>query len=458
MKRPIHLYNTLSHSVEPFTSLRKHAVGMYTCGPTVYKDAHIGNFRTYIAEDVLRRTLVMNHFRVHHVMNITDVGHLTSDADSGEDKVEAEARALHQTANEITHEYTRRFLRDCLRLHLLPPEVLPKATEHIPEQIALIQKLEKGGYTYRTTDGIYFDTAKFPNYGKLANLKGQKLKEGARVEKNTEKKHGVDFALWKFSPTGGHRQMEWPSPWGVGFPGWHIECSAMSMKYLGETFDVHASGIDHIPTHHTNEIAQSEAATGKPFAHYWFHVEFLRLSAGRMGKSEGNAITVSELIDRGYDPLAFRYLCLMTHYRKPLAFSWKALDGAQSALHTLYDRVRAMPKPKVGCAEYEERFRHVLNDDLNTPKALAIMWELMKSDYPDGAKHRTILFFDTVLGLGLGQPPQTEIPKEIMTLAAQREAARHKKDFAAADALRKKIEELGYTTNDTTQGTVIVPR
>lgn len=458
MEQPLRIYNTLTRTVESFVPLRKNDVGMYTCGPTVYKDAHIGNFRTYIVEDVLRRTLALNRFRVHHVMNITDVGHLTDDADSGEDKVEAEARVKHRSAQDIVREHTERFLRDCARLNLLPPEVMPKATKHIPEQIALIQKLEKGGYTYRTSDGIYFDTAKFSDYGKLANLKGQLLREGARVEKNPEKKSGSDFALWKFSSSGPRRQMEWQSPWGVGFPGWHIECSAMAMKYLGETFDIHASAVDHIPTHHTNEIAQSEAATGKQFARYWFHVEFLRLTAGRMGKSEGNAITVSELIRRAYNPLAFRYLCLMTHYRKPLAFSWKALDGAKTALDTLYERVRAMPEPKIGCAEYEERFRDVLNDDLNTPKALAIVWELLKSDYPDSAKHRTLLAFDRVLGLRLDQPPRTEIPPEVTKLAAGRERARQQKDYAKADALRGQIEELGYTVDDTESGPVIKQR
>lgn len=458
MEPRLQIYNTLSRTVEPFVPLRKSGVGMYTCGPTVYKDAHIGNFRTYIAEDILRRTLLLNHFRVHHVMNITDVGHLTGDADSGEDKVEVEAHAQRRSAKEITRKYTERFLHDCKLLNLLPPEVMPRATEHIPEQIALIQKLEKKELTYRTSDGIYFDTKIFPDYGKLANLKGQKLKEGARIEKNPEKKNGTDFALWKFSPTGAKRQMEWPSPWGIGFPGWHIECSAMSMKYLGETLDIHASGVDHIPTHHTNEIAQSEAATGKPFARYWFHVEFLRLPDRRMGKSEGNAITLSELAERGYDPLAFRYLCLTTHYRKPLAFSWKALDGAQAALNTLYERVRAMPEPNIGCAELEERFRIALNNDLNTPKALAVLWDLLKSGNPDDAKHRTLLFFDTVLGLRLDQTSRVVVPEAITKLAAERERARQKRDFVRADALRQRIEDQGYAVDDTSKGSLIKQR
>lgn len=454
----VRFYNTLTRTVEQFVPLASPDVGFYTCGPTVYAEAQLGNFRTFLFEDIVRRVLELNHFRVHQVMNITDVGHLVHDADEGEDKVELAARTEHRSAPEVTKKYTELFLHDRDALNILPPEKMPKATEHIPEQITLIEKLERKGLTYRTSDGVYFDASKCMDYGKLAQLSKQDLRERARVEPNPEKKNPRDFALWKFSGSGPIRQMEWPSPWGVGFPGWHIECSAMAMKYLGETLDIHASGIDHVSIHHTNEIAQSESATGKPFARFWLHGEFLRLDSGRMGKSEGNSITVHELVARGYNPLAFRYLCLNTHYRKPLTFSWEAMDGAQSALNTLYDRVRSMPKPKVGCAEYEERFRNVLNDDLNTPKALAIVWDLLKSKYPDGAKHRTLLYFDRILGLRLDQQSRAEIPELVQKLATEREKSRQEKDFAAADALRMHIEEQGFTVDDTAGGPIVKQR
>ncbi len=455
---PLQFYNSLTKKVEIFHPLRDKAVGLYTCGPTVYDFAHIGNLRTYVFEDVLRRVLELNGYAVKHVMNVTDVGHLTSDADEGEDKQERSAREQQASAYELAAKYTEAFLDDLQKLNIELPHVMPKATEHIPEQIALIKKLEEKGFTYRTADGIYFDTALLPEYGKLANLREQDLREGARVAVNPEKRNPADFALWKFSPKDAERQMEWESPWGVGFPGWHIECSAMAMKYLGETFDIHTGGIDHLPVHHPNEIAQSEAATGKPFVRYWLHGEFLRLDKERMGKSAGNLVTLAELERKGYPALAYRYLVLNTHYRKPLTFSFEALDSAKNALAGLCDKVRQMPKAKIGCAEFEARFLDAVNDDLNTPKALAVMWDLLKSDYPEGAKHRTLLVFDKVLGLGLASLKPFEAPKAVMDLVAERERARQQKKFGRSDQLRAEIERLGYSVEDTPDGPVVKPR
>jgi len=309
-------YNTLTRKLEDFNPLNPPNVGLYTCGPTVYMYAHIGNLRTYIFEDILKRVLLANNYKVNHVMNITDVGHLTSDADTGDDKLEKEAIKENKNAWEIAAFYTAAFQKDLEELNIIPPDIWCKATDHINEQIELVKKLESKGFTYRTDDGIYFDTSKVADYGKLAGLDIEGLRAGIRVEMVAGKKNPTDFALWKFSPTNVKRQMEWDSPWGKGFPGWHIECAAMSMKYLGETFDIHCGGIDHIPVHHTNEIAEAESATGKPFVKYWLHGEFLELKEGRMGKSEGNAILVSTLKEKGFDPLSYRYLVLNTHYRK----------------------------------------------------------------------------------------------------------------------------------------------
>lgn len=452
---PLRLFNTLTREIEPFVPLHPGTVGMYCCGPTVYQYAHTGNLRTYIFEDILRRVLEQNNYVVHHVMNITDVGHLTDDADSGEDKLERSAKESETSAFVLAKKYTDAFFEDLKLLNIEMPHQTPKATEHIAEQIALIRRLEEQGYTYRITDGIYFDTAKFPSYGKLTGQNKADLKEGARVAVNPEKRNSTDFALWKFSPQGVQRQMQWDSPWGVGFPGWHIECSAMSMKYLGETFDIHTGGIDHIPVHHTNEIAQSEAATGKQFVRYWLHGEFLRLEKDRMGKSEGNALTLATLKERGYPPLAFRYLVLNTHYRKPLSFSFTALAAAQTALMGLYDKIRVMAEPAVGCAEYEERFHDAVNEDLNTPKALGILWEMMQSDYPEGAKHRTLLVFDKVLGLGLSDVKPTTVPKSVMDIVQERERARQQRKFGRSDQLRIDIEAMGYVVEDTAEGPVV---
>lgn len=451
------LYNTLSRTKEQFTPPRPDVVGLYTCGPTVYAAPHLGNLRTYLFEDVLKRVLLSNGYHPKHVMNITDVGHLTSDADEGEDKMEKGARREGKTVWEIAEYYTAMFRANLKALNILEPDVWCKATDHIGEQVALIQQLEDKGFTYQTSDGIYFDTAKLKDYGKLARLDAKGLREGARVEANPEKKNATDFALWKFSSpaSGQKRQMEWSSPWGIGFPGWHIECSAMAIKYLGETFDIHCGGIDHIPVHHTNEIAQSEAATGKRFVRYWLHGEFLVTDEKRMGKSEGNLLTLDWLESQGLSPLAYRYFCLGTHYRKPLNFSLEAVRGAAKALATLQDKVATMGQASIGCAEYEQRFRDAVDDDLNAPQALGIVWELMKSDYPDHAKKQSLLKFDEVLGLGLKDVPPLTIPEDILNLAADRESARAAKDWVRADALRKEIAQLGYAIDDTELGPTI---
>lgn len=427
---------------------------MYACGPTVYARQHIGNFRAYIAEDILKRAFHMNGFRVQHVMNITDVGHLTSDADTGEDKMEASARREKKKAVDIAKEITELFFSDAAKLNITAPDTVAKATEHIQEQIALIQTLEQKGCTYRTDDGIYFDTASFPEYGKLSTLTKKGLREGARVEKNPQKRHPTDFALWKFSPQGQQRQLEWPSPWGVGFPGWHIECSAMAMKYLGETLDIHCGGIDHLSIHHPNEIAQSEAATGKPFSRFWFHVAFLNVQE-KMSKSLGNVITLDDILTRSIDPLSFRYLCLTTHYRKPIAFTWESLQAAQGALNSLIAKLQTWDEPRVGCAELEAHFREAINDDLNTPKALAVLWETVQSDYPPSAKRESINVFDAVLGLGLNAVVRPSVPTEIQRLLAERETARKAGNFDLADSLRAQIEDAGFSLDDTPDGPVV---
>lgn len=452
----LYLYNTLTRKKEKFEPINPPYVGIYTCGPTVYNYAHIGNLRTYIFEDILKRVLLYNGYIVKHVMNITDVGHLTSDADEGEDKIEREAKKERRSAWEIAEFYTEAFKRDIRKLNIIEPDIWCKATEHIKDFIDLILILENKGYTYKTSDGIYFDTSKVPDYGKLAGQDLESLLPGARVEYNPEKKNPTDFALWKFSPKDVKRQMEWDSPWGVGFPGWHIECSVMSTKYLGQPFDIHCGGIDHIPIHHTNEIAQSEAAFDKPMAKYWLHGEFLVMGDKKMAKSEGNFVTLSDLEEKGYHPLAYRYFCLTAHYRTPLRFTWTALEGAQRALNRLYENMKKYPKKDVEFhKEYEEEFHKAINDDLDMPKAIAITWELIKDDkIPPEVKRATLLQFDKVLGLSLDNPPEikVEVPEEIWQLLEERETARKNKDWKKADEIREEIKKRGYIIEDTPQG------
>ncbi|MBI4281487.1 cysteine--tRNA ligase [Candidatus Uhrbacteria bacterium] len=459
-------YNTLTRKKETFTPMREGRVGLYTCGPTVYNYAHIGNLRTYIFEDILRRVLEYTGFRVTHVMNITDVGHLTSDADTGEDKMEKGAKREKKTVWDIAAFYTDAFKKDMTALHIKEPTIWCKATDHIAEQIALIERLKKNGYTYSIADGVYFDTSKFLSYGALArlNLKGQKA--GARVEIVKGKKNPTDFALWKLSvPKDGHpelgegspkkqRQMEWESPWGKGFPGWHIECSAMAMKYLGEEFDIHTGGIDHIPVHHTNEIAQAEAATGHPFVHYWLHGEYLVINdAEKMAKSGESFTTIATLVEKHHDPLAYRYLTLTTHYRKQLAFSWEALESAEQGLKNLRERLYESGDTIGELPDtVKKKFEAAISDDLNMPKALAYLWEIVKSKKSGAIKRAAAKEFDAIFALDLLAHKTELVPEHVMILVREREKAREHHEWQKSDDLRKRILEEGWLVEDTPQG------
>ncbi len=461
----LQLWNTLHRKLESFEPMTSGQVGLYTCGPTVYHPVTLGNWRAFLFDDTLRRALLFSGYRVTQVMNITDVGHLVGDADVGEDKVEREAARRGMDARELARSLEADFLRGMESLQIQTPEHLPRATEHIPEQVALIRQLEEKGFTYRISDGMYFDTSKFPFYGKLSGQKLEDKEEGARVAVNPEKRHPSDFALWKFSPKDAKRQMEWESPWGVGFPGWHIECSAMSVKYLGQPFDIHTGGVDHIPVHHENEIAQTEAATGKLLARYWLHNEFLLVDGHRMGKSEGNAYTLEDLIAKNFDPLAFRYYCLGTHYRTKLNFTWEGLEGAHNALQRLRAFAHTLPLATHLAARQEgegvwtDRFRSALEDDLNTPQALAVMWEMIKSDASDHEKSEILIKMDDIFGLGLvelvGHP--LEIPDDVMASAKERQTAREKKDWKRSDELRQEIKNKGWIVEDKPDGFEILP-
>ncbi|MCK9352270.1 MAG: cysteine--tRNA ligase [Candidatus Paceibacterota bacterium] len=465
----IKFYNTLTREKDEFKPLHEGAVGMYNCGPTVYHYAHIGNLRAYVFADILRKTLEYNGLLVTQIVNITDVGHLVSDEDEGEDKMEKGAAREGKTAQDIAKFYTDSFYQDLAKLNIEPAARYTKATEHIPEQIALIQKLEEKDFTYRTSDGIYFDTAKFPGYGKLARLDIAGLQEGARVEANEEKKHRTDFALWKFSKPDEKRQQEWESPWGIGFPGWHIECSAMSMKYLGETFDIHTGGIDHIPIHHTNEIAQAECATGKKFVNYWMHSGFVNIEGGKMAKSADNFVRMATLEEKGISPLAYRYWLLTAHYRKTINFTWEAVEGAQTALlklHQTFLTYEASASAPNG--EYLEKLRSFLNDDLETSGAIASLWDLVKDESISPAeKHATFLEYEKVLGLGFGWSKEKlaehgikiesnlteqEIPEAIKKLLDDRKLARAEKNWKRSDEIRDEITKMGYKLVDGSEG------
>jgi cysteinyl-tRNA synthetase len=455
------LYNSYSRKVEDFTPLKAPLVTMYTCGPTVYDFATIGNFRTYTSADVLLRTLIWNGYKVKFVMNITDVGHLTGDnlgdADTGEDRLEKSAKKEGRSAWEVAEFYTNVFLEDYQKLHLSPPEHLAKATEHIPEQIELIKTLEEKGFTYEISDGVYYDTSMFPDYGTLSNL--DQIREGARVEINPEKRNPRDFALWKFAKADEKRHMEWDSPWGKGFPGWHIECSAMSMKYLGETLDVHTGGIDLKETHHPNEIAQSEAATHKQFVRHWSHTAFMLISGQKMSKSLGNAYRLYDLEKGGYEPLALRYLYLQTHYRQEMNFTYPALEAAQNALNHLRREILSWDEPVGLSIEYERQFEEAMNDDLNTSQALSVVWDMVKADLPTSHKLQSLYKMDTVLGFDLKEYREQElrkkplkVPGEVMELIQERQTMRKNKQFSKADQLRNKIIKMGYEVVDTDKG------
>lgn len=420
---------------------------MYSCGPTVYHYPHLGNLRTYISTDLLRRALKLNGFKVTQVMNITDVGHLTSNSDTGEDKMEKGAKREGKSVWEIAEFYTKDFWDSIDKLNIEHPTKVTKATEYINEMINLIKKLEEKGYTYQIQDGIYFDTSRLKEYGELARLDKKGLKAGARVEVVQGKKNLTDFALWKLTPPGVKRQMEWDSPWGKGFPGWHIECSAMSMKILGETLDIHSGGVDHIPVHHTNEIAQSEAATGKQFAKYWVHFAHMMVDRIKMSKSLGNFYLKQDLEKKGYDLLDFRYLTFNTHYRSTMNFTWIALEGARNARKRLMEY---MTDIKDNSVEINDNFMDAINDDLNIPQALAILWETIEN-----RKYSQALYMDQVLGLGLNKKSETDIPSEITELITKREQLRIEKKWSEADKVRMQIEEKGFEVKDTKDGSRI---
>ena len=450
---PLRLYDTYTRSRREFEALHPPEVGLYSCGPTVYDYAHIGNLRTYIFVDILRRVLEFNDYTVKHVMNITDVGHLTSDADTGEDRMEKGSRRTGKSVWEIAALYTSAFKDDLSRLNILEPTIWCRATDHIAEQVEFIRCIEEKGFTYRTSDGIYFDTSRLPDYGYLARLDIEGLRAGARVDVG-EKRSPTDFALWKFSPHDRKRQMEWDSPWGIGFPGWHIECSAMAAKYLGTHFDVHCGGEDHPPVHHTNEIAQTQVCYGTRLANFWIHAYFLDIAEARMAKSAGGFIRVQGLIHQGYDPLAYRFFCLSAHYRTRLTFTWKSLAGAAKALNRLRAAAHSWGEPGTIDNGYVDKFAAQINDDLNAPRALAVTWELVKSDLPAPTKKATLLHFDKVLGLRLAewQPVDEVVPDEIAALVQEREKARAAKQWKDADALRDKISAAGYEIEDTPEG------
>ena len=454
------LYNTLTRRKEEFKPIQGNEVRIYSCGPTVYQFAHIGNLRTYVFMDLLRRVLEYNGYKVKHVMNITDVGHLVSDADEGEDKMVKTARQQQKSPWEIAEYYTAAFFKDIEALNIKKPHIIPKATEHIGEMIEFVKGLVERGYGYETSDGIYFDIAKFPGYGKLS---GQNLDEqlaGARVEVNEEKRHPADFALWKKAPK--EHIMQWPSPWGMGFPGWHIECSAMARKYLGDVFDIHTGGVDHIPVHHENEIAQSEALLGKPAVMCWMHGEFLLVDNGKMSKSLGNVYTLEDIKSKGYVPLAFRYFCLNAHYRNKLNFTWESMRAAQTA----YDRLMAgVFAHKNGQDEFDtgdidlfkNEFKEAVNDDLNIPKALGVVWNIVRYGRRSKRLYDLLVEMDSVLGLDLDNAGEEkdnneDVDHEIQELINQRQQARKMKDWEKADEIRDRLKGMGIALEDTPQG------
>ena len=446
------IYNTLTRNKQAFEPLNPGNVKMYCCGPTVYNFAHIGNLRTYVFEDLLRRTLEFEGYTVKHVMNITDVGHLTSDADDGEDKMLKGARREKKTVWEIAEFYTKAFFKDMARLNLLHPTLICKATDHIPEMIGQIRLLEKNGLTYVSKGNVYFDTSKPKDYGKLARLDEQELKAGARIEVDPGKKHPYDFVLWFTHSKHGNQDMQWDSPWGQGFPGWHIECSAMSVKYLGKQFDIHCGGIDHISVHHTNEIAQAEGALKKkPWVKYWLHGNFLVIGdSAKMAKSGENFLTLQTLIDRGFDPLDYRYFCLQAHYRQELTFSWDALSAAKTARRRLHARVQELGDTEGDVDEkYLGQFSAALEDDLNVSQALATAWSLLDDEnVKPEAQLATLKKFDTVLGLKLDEPIEFEVPPAVSQLALERNEARKNKDWKKSDELRLEIQKLGFEVSD----------
>lgn len=474
---PLKLFNTLTRKKETFTPIRDDYVRMYNCGPTVYDYIHIGNLRAFVFADILRRTLVLNDYKVMQVMNITDVGHLTSDADEGDDKmtlaVKREGKELTlESMKAVATKYMNSFLENLTSLYIKKPTVLPRATEHISANIALIETLMQKEYAYRTSDGVYFDTGRFPEYGKLGGIDTDAQQSGARVEVNNEKRNPIDFALWKRDD-----ELGWDSPWGRGFPGWHIECSAMAMEYLGKEMDIHTGGIDLIGTHHNNEIAQSECATGKPFARFWMHNEFINIEGTKISKSLKNTISLKQLREHGYNPLAYRYWLMTGHYRTMMNFSFSALDASAKALLRLHkyfaEKLRTVKSGTIN-THYREQLLHAMNNDLDTPKAIALVWELVKDESVEPTdKRATLLHFDKVLGLGLidfvkkGEGEVTlavksvdieTLPADIQELIQSREEARDHKNWDKADTIRETLHEKGFSLEDSSDGPKITKR
>lgn len=454
----LRLYNTSSRSIEDFSPISAPKVTMYACGPTVYDKTHIGHMRKYVGDDILRRTLTLLGHQVHHVMNITDVGHLSDDSDEGDDKLEGKAEKEGKSVWDIAKYYTDYFHDTMHAINVLSPDIEPKATEHVPDMIAMVEKLIKKGFAYQTAQAVYFDVSKDSDYGKLSGQKIADKLTAVRDEVITdpEKKNPADFALW-FKRAGrfADHTMYWTSPWGDGFPGWHIECSAMSMKYLGETIDIHTGGIDHIPVHHENEIAQSECSTGHQFVHFWVHHDFLNVDGEKMSKSKNNFYTIEDITARGINPLSVRLLFMQTSYRKPLNFTWESLEVANTQIKKLQKFARS-PRSDLGEVDghYLEQFINNLSDDINTAKALATVWEMLGDiKIADKDKWATLLHFDEMLGLDLKNTPKLEVTKEALKLIEQRDTARVQKDFTLSDRLRDELENMGYEVVDTPEGT-----
>ena len=454
----IYFYNTLTHSKDKFKPLDEKEVKIYSCGPTVYKDATIGNMRTNIFQDNLRRTLEYNGFKVKQAMNITDVGHLVSDGDEGEDKMIKSAKQEGKTPLEIANYYTKLFFRDLERLNIEIPEIICKATDNIQDMLNVVEELVKKGYAYETSTAIYFDISKLDKYPVLSNLEVENQKAGARVEVDTEKRNPHDFAVWIKAPE--NHLMKWDSPWGPSYPGWHIECSVMSQKYLGEVFDIHTGGIDLIPTHHENEIAQSKGMCGKIPANYWMHGEFLLINGGKMSKSLGNVYLLQDIVDRGYDPLVYKLFCYSIQYRKKLNFTWEGMDSAKIAL----DRLReAYQKHLTGTedvaeeliSKYEKDFNEAINDDLNMPVAMSVVWEVAKRTEKSKKVAELLKKFDRVLGIKIDEHKEEEIPDDIKELLTKRVEARKNKDWAESDKIRDIIKEKGYIVKDSKEGQTV---
>ena len=451
------IYNSLSRKKENLV-VENNTVKMYTCGPTVYYFPHIGNMRAYIFMDLLRKSLKYCGFNINGVMNITDVGHLVSDSDEGEDKMEIAAKRENKDPYQIADFYTNCFFNDLSRLNIELPEHVEKVTNIIDDMINFIKELEKKGYTYIIDDGVYFDVEKFKKYGELSGKDLSKMGVN-RIDENKQKHHPFDFALWKFVPE--NHIMKWPSPWGTGCPGWHIACSALGEKYLGNSIDIHTGGIDHKPIHHENEIAQNDAKEGKQVVKNWMHVEFLQVDGGKMSKSLGNLYTLNQLIEKGYTPIDFRYMNLLTHYRKSLNFTFSSLDSAKAALKSLKNLVNEhknqnyITKQEI-LDNYNKEFIDAISDDLNIPLAVGVLWKMLRNEQKSNDIYNQALKFDKVLSLDLDKNDETktqeEIPQEILDLANQRKIARENKDYKLSDEIRNKINEMGFNIKDTKEG------